>query len=395
VKDKLVIYSPVKLDREERKANFMLLALLLAFPILLIWASFAQIDQRAKATGQIIASSRTQLIQSANDGVIFEIPVHEGQVVRRGDLLVRLEQVQAQAAVDESRGKVAALKAALTRLRAEVLGKPLVFPEEVKSFPAFIENQTELFRRRQRAVEEETRALQAQASSVKEELRLSEPLLATGDIAKTDIIRLRKQIYEIEGQITNRRNKYFQDSQADMTKAEEDLATQEQMLADRMAILERTEMRTPADGIVRNIRITTPGARLRPGDVVMEILPTDSELIIEAKLKPADFSFIRPGSRASIKLDAYDYAIYGVLQGEVVFVSPDALTEETRTGENIYYRVRIRVEEKALRPLVDGKRIELQPGMTTQVEIQTGSMSVLRYLSKPITRTVSEAFSER
>lgn len=382
-------------SQDERRATLTLALLALVFVVLLTWGAFFQVEQRAKAVGQIIASSRTQLIQSASEGVILEIPVKEGQSIKRGGLLIHLEQVQAHAAVDESRGKVAALKAALARLRAEVFGKPLVFSRDVQEFPAFVENQTELFRRRQRALEQETHALQAQLSAVNEELKLSEPLLATGDIAKTDIIRLRKQVYELEGQITNRRNKYFQDSQAEMTKAEEDLATQEQMLADRTAVLERTEISAPTDGIIRNIKITTPGAKVRAGDVVMEILPTDSDLVVEAKLKPADFSFIRPGSKASVKLDAYDYAIYGVLQGEVVFVSPDALSEETRTGENIYYRVRIKVDDQALKSLDGGKRIELQPGMTTQVEIHTGSMSVLKYLSKPITKTISSAFSER
>lgn len=388
--------KPIDDNRKEiRPAQLTLLILAVSFIAFGIWSSIATIEQTAKATGQVIATSRTQLIQSANDGVIQEILVQEGQEIKKGDLLVRLEQTQARAAVDESRGKVAALRAALTRLRAEVFGRDLVFPQEVKEYTAFVTNQTELFQRRQRAINEETKALESMLSAIKQELSLSEPLLATGDIAKTEIIRLQRQVYELQGQITNRRNKYFQDSQTEMTKAEEDLATQEQMLADRSTILERTEIRAPTDGIVRNIRITTIGARVRPGDIVLEILPTDSQLIVEAKLKPADFSFIRAGSHASVKLDAYDYSIYGVLQGKVHFVSPDALTEQTKDGERVYYRVQIQVDEPFLTNAKAGKKIEIQPGMTSQVEIRTGEMSALAYLSKPITKTIAEAFTER
>lgn len=389
--------KPIDNEHNEiRPAQLTLILLSIFFIVFIVWAAIATIEQTAKAGGQVIATSRTQLIQAANDGVIQDILIQEGQKIKKGDLLVRLEQTQARAAADESKGKVAALRAALTRLHAEVFGRDLIFPPEVREFPAFVANQTELFQRRQRAVNEETQALQSMLSAIKQELALSEPLLESGDIAKTEIIRLQRQVYELQGQITNRRNKYFQDSQTEMTKAEEELATQEQLLADRSTILERTEIRAPTDGIVRNIRITTIGARVRPGDVVMEILPTDSQLIIEAKLKPADFSFIHVGSPASVKLDAYDYTIYGVLHGKVHFVSPDALTEQTREGERIYYRVQIAIDDMALiHHSKGGKKIEIQPGMTSQVEIRTGEMTALAYLTKPITKTLSEAFTDR
>lgn len=388
--------KPIDDNLDELKpARITLLLLATIFIAFGTWSSIATIEQTAKAPGQVIATSRTQLVQSANDGVIAEILVQEGQVVKKGDLLVRLEQSQAQAAVDETLGKVAALRAALARLRAEVFSRELYFPPELKAYPAFVANQSELFHRRQRAVREETQALESMLSAVKQELALSRPLLESGDIAKTEVIRLQRQVYELQGQITNRRNKYFQDSQTEMTKAEEDLASQEQLLADRSIILERTEIRAPTDGIVRNIRITTIGARVRPSDVVLEMLPTDGELIIEAKLKPADFSFIHVGSNASVKLDAYDYSIYGVLQGKVHFVSPDALTEQTREGERVYYRVQIKIDEPFLSLSKGDKKIEIQPGMTSQVEIRTGEMSALAYLSKPITKTFAEAFSER
>ena len=378
-------------------AERSLLMMLLALVTLVSWASIAEVEQSARTTGQIIASSRTQLIQASNDGVIERIEVQEGSKVKKGDLLVSLESAQAAAAVQESKAKVAALQTMLARLQAEVFGRPLVFSRElIDNYPAFVENQKALFNRRQRAVNEEIDSLGRMLAEVRLELRMSMPLTKSGDIAETEIIRMRRSIAELEGGITNRRNRYFQDSQTEMTKAEEDLASQQQILVERTTNLERTKLHAPADGVVRNIRITTLGGKVRPGDVVMELLPTDSDLIVEVKLKPADLAFVKVGQAASIKLDAYDYAIFGVLHGKVTYVSPDALTEDTRTGEHIYYRVQIKVDaQQPTHQTKGGKKLEIQPGMTVQSEIRTGSMTVLSYIAKPIVKTFTSSFSER
>jgi multidrug resistance efflux pump len=343
----------------------------------------------------VIALSRTQVIQAANDGVVEAIMVREGDSVVRGQLLMQLDTSQLNAAVQDSRAKVAALRATLARLRAEVFQRPLVFEGiDPSAYRPFLVNQTDLFKRRKRALDEEVATLQRMLANVQEELDLSLPLLAHGDIAQTEIIRLRKSVAELQGAITNRQNKFFQDAQADMTKAEEDLATQEQMLIERTSNLERMQLLAPADGLVRNVRVTTLGGRVRPGDVVMDLLPTRSELIVEAKLRPQDLAFIAVGQRASVKLDAYDYSIFGILDGEVIYVSPDALSEDTRQGEHIYYRVHIRIDGNHLKTRA-GKPIEITPGMTAQVEIATGQMSVLRYITKPLVKTVNASLTER
>ncbi len=376
----------------------IILLVFLVTAVLGVWAGYAQLDQIARAPGQVIASARTQVVQSANDGVIEALLVREGERVSKGQILARLDRSQAGAARQDSLGKVAALKAALIRLQAEVFNRPLRFPADVRAYPAFVQNQTELFQRRQGAILAEVAALEESLRLAREELTLSESLLATGDIGRAEIIRLQKQVADLNGQITNRRNKYFQDAQADMTKAEEDLATQQQALAERTAVFERTEIVAPADGLVKNIQMTTPGARVRPGDVVMELLPTGGMLVVEARLKPADIAYIHQGLPAAIKLDAFDYSIYGVLRGQVSYISPDALSEKTQTGEQVYYRVQIRINEEALarrnheRP---GKAVEIQPGMTATVEITTGRQTVLAYLTKPITKTLSESLGER
>jgi adhesin transport system membrane fusion protein len=379
-------------------SRWIILLIFIVLTLFGAWASLAELDQIARATGQVIASARTQVIQSANDGVIEAVLVKEGEAVKKGQVLARLDRSQAKAALQDSLGKVAALKAALTRLQAEVFNRPLAFPDDVRAYPAFVQNQTELFQRRQRALNAEIDALEESLRLVREELTLSEKLLATGDLGRAEVIRLQKQVADLNGQITNRRNKYFQDAQTDMTRAEEDLATQSQLLAERRAVYERTEIAAPANGLVRNIQTTTPGAKVRPGDVVMELLPTGSALIVEAKLKPADVAYVRKGLPAALKLDAFDYSIYGVLRGEVSYISPDALSEKTAQGEQVYYRVQIRIDEAALAERNHqhpGKPVEIQPGMTATVDIATGRQTVLRYLTKPVTKTLSESLSER
>lgn len=380
------------------RSRWIILLVFLIVATLGTWAGFSELDQIARAQGQVIATSRTQVIQSANDGVIEALLVKEGEQVRKGQILAQLDRSQAEAAWRDSLGKVAALKAALIRLQAEVFNRPLSFPADVRAHPTFVTNQTELFQRRQGALHAEIAALNKSLGLVREELTLSEKLQATGDVGRAEVLRLQKQVADLEGQITNRRNKYFQDAQADMTKAEEDLSTQSQALAERTAVFDRTEILAPADGLVRNIQMTTPGAKVRPGDVIMELLPTGSALIVEAKLKPADIAYVRQGLPAAIKLDAFDYSIYGVLRGQVIYISPDALSEKTQQGEQAYYRVHIRIDAAALEARNRehaGKPVEIQPGMTATVDITTGSQSVLAYMTKPITKTLSESLSER
>lgn len=358
------------------------------------WASLAEIDQVSRASGQVIPSGRIQIVQSTDGGVIETISVKEGDRVRKGQVLVTLDRVSLAAAVDEGGAKVASLKTTKARITAELFDKPLVFPDDVKDFPDFVANQRQLFAKRRAAQMQDISALNRMLRLVRQELAMNEPLLQYGDVSRSEILRLERSVAEIEGQIANRRNKYLQDLQAEYAKIEEDLVTAEQTLKQRVAGLANTELEAPTDGIVKNVRLTTIGGVLRPSDEVLQIVPTGEELIVEAKVSPTDIAFVRLGQSASVKFDAYDPSIYGSADGRVIYISPDTIMEQKSGGEQIFYRVHIRVDTRTMRPRA-AEKVKIQPGMTATTEILTGQNTVLKYLLKPIIKTADQSFGER
>ena len=366
----------------------------LAIAGFLIWADWAELDQITRANGQVIASSRNQVIQAPDGGVLAALPVREGAQVKRGELLARFDKARSEAGYLESAAKAAGLRATVARLQAEIFGGEPQFPPELAQYPEFRATQLALFNKRQAAVREEIGALEQSRTLIKEELDMNLPLLKDGDVSRAEILKLQRQAADIQGQITNRGNKYLQEIQTDLAKAQEDLAGVLQVLALRKEQLNYTEIRAPMDGVVRNVRLTTLGGVAKPGEEIMQIVPLNDDMIIEAKVKPADIAFIRPGLPASVKLDAYDYTVYGTLAGEVIYISADTLNEEVRGADQPYYRVQIKT---GVQNLVNrrNQRIEIQPGMTATVEIKTGRNTVLRYLTKPITKTINESLGER
>ncbi|WP_353246142.1 HlyD family efflux transporter periplasmic adaptor subunit [Limnohabitans sp.] len=363
---------------------------MLGLLLLTAWAGLTEIDQVKRAQGQIIASDRTQVIQAVDGGVLRELFVQEGQEVKAGQLLASFEKTRVRAALDDTQGKVMALRITLARLRAEVYGKNLVFEPAMLSYKALVENQTNLYNRRKTAFTEDIQALRKVLGVLLEENAMITKLEATGDVSQADILRSRRQIADLEAQITTRHNKFFQDAQAEMTKAQEDLNAQTEALNDRTQLLEQTDMNAPSPGLVKSIRVTTLGGVVRAGDVVMELLPTQSGLVLEAKVYPGDIAFISVGQSANVKLDAFDSSIYGGFKGEVVYVSPDTLTEETQRGPQPYYRVHVRIGEKDF-DNDKAKRMDVRPGMTAQVDLVVAKRSVLSYLVNPVSKVMSQA----
>jgi adhesin transport system membrane fusion protein len=358
------------------------------------WAYFAELDQITRAPGSVIASSRTQMIQSQEGGTLELLKVQEGDVVEAGQVLAQLERTRTESAYLETRAKAAGLAATRARLQAEVFGGTPQFPAELKDYPEFRDNQLTLLNKRKAALNEEAAAIENMMRLVQQELEMNLPLVKSGDVSRTEVLRLQRQVADMRAQITNKRNKYFQDAQAELSKVQEDLAGVEQLLSQRKNQLDQTELRSPLRGIVKNIRLTTQGGVIRPGEEVMQIVPLEDDLVIEAKVPPSDIAFLKIGLDATIKIDAYDYTVYGNLPGKLIFISADTLNEDLRQGELPYYRVRVRttVREFSARP---GANLEIQPGMTATIEIKTGSKTVLQYITKPLVKTMSESLGER
>jgi adhesin transport system membrane fusion protein len=361
------------------------------------WASVADIDQVARGSAQIIASSKTQVVQAPDGGVISELLVHEGDAVTGGQLLAKLDTARVEAAFKEIESKRSSLRATVIRLKAEMLNQPLSFPAELKPYPDIVAAQTTLYQRRRAALNEELAALNNSLVITRQELAMNEALLASGDVSQTEVLRLRRQVNETQGAITNRRNKYFQDSQTELAKAEEDLAGAEQNANQRKANLDYTLITAPVSGVIKNVRFTTQGAVLRPGDELLTIVPGDEALIVEAKIKPADIGFVRKGQTANVKIDAYDYTVFGSLAGEVIYISADTLIDENNRSspeQQTYYRVHVQTQGRSFKNRPD-ENIELLPGMTATVELKTGKNTVLKYLLKPIVKTLDQSMSER
>jgi len=371
-----------------------LLVFMVSLIALVYWASVGKIDQVTRAQGQVIAAERTQIIQSPDGGVLTVLHVKEGDSVKAGQLLVTLQKKRAQAAVTDTRAKVAALRITLGRLQAEIFEKPLQFEPSLLSYTDYIQNQTELYNKRQRAFKDEVDALTKILALADDELKINRQLEATGDVSRAELLRLERSSADIAAQLTGKRNKYFQDAQAEMTKTQEDLSTQIEQLNDRTSLLEHTELVAPVAGVVNNIKVNTLGGVLRQGDTVMELLPSGNNLIVETKIMPSDIGFVKIGQTASVKLDAYDYSIYGGMQGQVNYISPDVLTEETKQGPMTYYRVRIIITGTEFKGEKAGQ-IQVRPGLTASVEIKAMDRTVLSYLTKPLTKTMGMSLGEK
>lgn len=365
--------------------------------VLTLWAGLAEIDQVSRASGQVIPQSGIQVIQSSDGGIIKTLNVVEGDVVRKDQVLVVLDTVKISAAVTDAKAKVAALQAQKSRIEAELFGRPLRFADELKDFPQFVENERQLYARRRAAQTQDIAALQRMLRLVRQELNMNKSLLEYGDVSRVEILRLERSAADLEAQIAGRQNKYLADLQTQYTQSDQDLEAAQQLLTQRTAALQESVLKAPVDGIVKNVRLKTIGAVLRPGDDILEIVPSQGQLIVEAKVAPRDIAYVRVGQSADVKFDAYDPSIYGSALGKVTYVSPDTIVERRDGGapsDLVFYRVRISVDTTSLRPRA-GEKITIQPGMLTTTEIKTGRNTVLKFLFKPITKTLSDAFGER
>jgi adhesin transport system membrane fusion protein len=379
------------------RLSLVIWLLVLAAAALVAWAQFSVIDETARASATVIASSRVQVIQAIDGGVLEQLRVHEGDRVREGDVLAVFEETRTRAALQEIEAKRAGLRANLARLEAELGEGPAVFPPDVQRYPTVVRLQEALLRERRAGLAAELRSLTDVARLANDELVITERLILSGDASQIELLRARRSATEAAAALANRRNKYVQDVSTDMTHVREEYEQVEQQAAQRRQQLANVVIRSPMGGIVKNVKFTTLGGVLRAGDELLQVVPVEDQMIVEAKVQPRDIALLRVGLPATIKFDAYDYTVFGIIDGEVTYVSADTIRDESQRPDSAtatYYRVHVRTTAPG--PTTrSGRKIDVIPGMTATVDIRTGRRTLLAYLLKPVTKTLSEAFRER
>lgn len=387
---------------EDKKSGRLILLLSASLAAFIAWAGYFEIDQTVHTTGQVILSARTQLVQTADGGVLKELTVQEGDTVTSGQLLAVLEKERVQANLEETRARTMSLKAALIRAKAEVQFQTPQFGSEFRRYPEFVSAQQGLYVQRKRSLDEELRTMQDGLAMAMQEKRMNDNLFKSGDVSELDVLRAKRQVTEIEGRIAATKNKYLQDTRTEMTRIEDELSSQNQKLNGAESLLSHTDIMAPMDGVVKTLKIHTLGGVLRPGDELMQIAPVGDALLVEARVSPADIGQLVIGQSVFITLDAYDYSIYGNLIGELTDISPDTLSDSnaqgslvnTPTGQpSVYYKVNIRIAKDQENPKVAS--MEIKPGMTASIDIRTGTRNLLTYLLKPVIKTLGTSLNER
>jgi adhesin transport system membrane fusion protein len=380
--------------RERQPAlRWGLYSIVLVMLVFVLWAAWAQLEEVTTGSGKVIPTSREQIIQSLESGVLAEIMVSEGDTVEVDQALLRIDDVRQGASVKEGQSKVDTLLAAAARLRAESLGGALAFPAEVqRRAPDLIRNEQQTFEARRRSLDASLGAQQQALRLAQDELRITEPMAAGGYISDVEVLRIKRTIAEAKGRMSELSGKFRADAAAELARVESELAGQRAGQTSREDTFRRTVLRAPKRGVVKNIRINTVGGVIQPGQDLLEIIPMDDSLLIETRIRPSDIAFLRPGMEAIVKVTAYDSAIYGWLPAKLVQISPDTLRDEVRRDET-YYRALVRTDAAALKT-PDGRSLPIIPGMLAQVDIKTGQKSVLSYVFKPVLRA-RDALRER
>lgn len=377
-----------------RWALYLLAGCLAAF---LLWAGWARVEEVTQAGGKVVSTRGDQMVQSLEGGILARLHVRAGDRVEVGQVLVEIDPTRANAVFKEGLNKVVGLHGSAARLRAEAYGRPLAFPPEVRRFPEIVRNETQAYEARRAVLQQGVADLQRSLALAEQEISLSEGLHARGLLPDIEMLRMRRQANDLRLQITERTNKYRAEANGELLRLESELAQSRENVAARADTAKRTVLRSQVRGIVKEIRINTLGGVVPPGGTVMELVPLDERLLVEAKVRPQDVAFLRIGLPATVKVTAYDFGIYGALDGEVEHISPDTLREESRAalagrGEEAYYRVLVRTRDAALHS--GDKALPIIPGMTATVDIRTGEKTVLDYLLKPVFKA-REALRER
>lgn len=341
------------------------------------WTSIAQIDEVTRGEGKVIPSQQVQVLQSLEGGIVSEIRVREGDIVDKGQLLIKLDETQLAAALREGETHCMEHRAKAARLSAEAERKEFVPPKIVlDDYPQFVQREYELYQARKKQFER-------QESSLVKELNMLRPLEKEGAVSKIEVLRLERKLDEIRDDYCTGAKKELNDMLAEISR----LAETNQVLRNK---LEHTKVTAPLKGVVKRVMVSTIGGVIKPGEDLVEIVPLEDTLLVEARVSPGDIAFIHPGQKVMVKITAYDFAIYGGLQGTIENISADVIDDNKNES---YYKIRVRTDKNQLGTPEDP--LPIIPGMSARVDILTGKKTILAYLLKPVLRAKEKAFRER
>lgn len=409
-------------------------AIIAFFVFLVVWAGFSQIDEVTRGDGKAIPSSKLQKIQNLEGGIVAELYVKEGQIVEAGAPLIRLDDTRFVSNAGETEALRLAMQLRVERLSAQVDDRPLNIPDEVlKAAPNQAANERSLYESRRQQLKDEVGGLQeqlvqrqqelreftskqgqyrSQLSLQRQEINMSEPLVAQGAVSPVEVLRLKRAEMETRGQldattlaipraesaikevqrkIDETRGKFRSEALTQLNEARTELNKAEstgRALEDRVS---RTLVTSPVRGIVKQLLVNTVGGVIQPGSDMVEIVPLDDTLLVEAKIRPQDIAFLHPGQEAVVKFTAYDYTVYGGLKAKLERIGADTITDEDK--KTTYYMITLRTDRSHLG--TDEKPLLIIPGMVASVDIITGKKSILSYLLKPIIKARAEALHER
>lgn len=409
-------------------------AIIAFFVFLVVWAGFSQIDEVTRGDGKAIPSSKLQKIQNLEGGIVAELYVKEGQIVEAGAPLIRLDDTRFVSNAGETEALRLAMQLRVERLSAQVDDRPLNIPDEVlKAAPSQAANERSLYESRRQQLKDEVGGLQeqlvqrqqelreftskqgqyrSQLSLQRQEINMSEPLVAQGAVSPVEVLRLKRAEMETRGQldattlaipraesaikevqrkIDETRGKFRSEALTQLNEARTELNKAEstgRALEDRVS---RTLVTSPVRGIVKQLLVNTVGGVIQPGSDMDEIVPLDDTLLVEAKIRPQDIAFLHPGQEAVVKFTAYDYTVYGGLKAKLERIGADTITDEDK--KTTYYMITLRTDRSHLG--TDEKPLLIIPGMVASVDIITGKKSILSYLLKPIIKARAEALHER
>ena len=363
--------------------------------VFLLWAAFAWVDEIVRAEGSMISSSRPQIIQNLEGGILAELAVGEGDIVEKGDVLARLHGTQFQSSVDELQDQISAFEIRRLRLEAEIAGQSdLVVPDEfAQRTPGIVASERGLLKARQADFVSRSEGAQRVLTQAAKERELLENMHEKKIVSLIEVTRARKIHADARiklDEITTGTDLERAQEYSDVLK---ELATLKQTLKSSTDQLNRTVLVSPLRGIVNTLSVTTIGGVVRPGEEILQIIPLDEELFVEARVKPENIAGVRPGQEATVKLSAYDYTIYGTLKGTVKLISADTFKDDRSRAPDgdPHYKVTLQVDTAHLTPRQASLRI--RPGMQASVELHTGSKTILQYLLKPLYKS-KEAFRE-